>query len=186
MGKIMKMLAVFLLMAGVAVSASAAAAPDNMERRPSKEQFEKVRQRIESLRMWRLTKALDLDNKTSAVLFPLLNRYDKKRHELESSLREGMRELRQASREGRDPVLKGLLDRLDQHHRDIQKLNDEERAEVRKILTVRQQAAFVLFQQEFQQDIRRIIAESRERRGDRPMDRPAGNRPPNPFTQGSE
>lgn len=171
-------IAALFLLAGLSVSAYAA--PEDPERPPSREQVEKVRQRIEALRIWKMTKALDLDEKTSAALFPLLNKYDKRRHELERSLRGGMRELREAGKEGREPVLKGLLERLDQHQREMQKLNDEERGEIRKLLTVKQQAAFVLFQQEFQQEIRRIIEESRERRGRR-ADRGGDERPSRSF-----
>lgn len=182
--KMQIVIATALLLTGLAVNA--VAAPEETDRPPSRQQLEKVRQRIETLRIWKLTKALDLDQKTSAALFPLLNRYDKRRHELERSLRDGMRELREAGKEGREPVIKGLLDRLDQHHREMQKLNEEEQGEIRKLLTVKQQAAFVLFQQEFQQEIRRIIDESRERREDRLMDRPAGKKPPRFLPQGGE
>lgn len=47
--------------------------PEDFDRPPTKEQMENVRERIETLRMWKLTKTLDLDEKTSAKLFPLLN-----------------------------------------------------------------------------------------------------------------
>jgi len=153
------------------LSGAWAAAGDGMEQPPSREQMEKVRERVETLRMWRLTKALDLDEKTSSRLFPVLNRFDRKRHELEQSLRDGMRDLREAVREGRDSALKGILDRLEQNHREMQRLNEEERAELKRLLSVRQQAAFVIFQQEFQQDIRRMIEETRGRRPRGPMDR---------------
>jgi hypothetical protein len=46
------------------------------DRPPKKEQREKLRQRIESIKMWKLTQTLDLDEKTAARLFPLMNRYD--------------------------------------------------------------------------------------------------------------
>lgn len=151
--------------------------PEDIDRPPSKGQFEKVRKRIETLRMWKLTQALDLDEKTSSQLFPVLSKYDKKRAEIEKSMREGMKELREAVKEKREGNLKSILDRLEQNHSAMQTLNDEERAELKKILTIEQQAKYVIFQQEFDREIRKIIAESREKlperlrkeRGERPI-----------------
>ncbi|MBI5640194.1 MAG: hypothetical protein HZA17_07210 [Nitrospirae bacterium] len=158
--------------------------PDDMDRPMTRMQMEKVRDRVETLRMWKLTKALDLDDKTSAVLFPLLNRMDKKRAELERGLATEMRELRASLRERRDGQLKGILERLEQNHRALQGLNDEERSELKKILNLEQQAKYVLFQQEFSREIRKIIEEARERRAERfgGPDRP--DRPERPFAPG--
>ncbi len=159
-----KFLLVFLLVFGFAVN-SLAQPPEDFDRPPTKEQMEKVRKRIETLRMWKLTRALDLDEGTSAKLFPLLNKYDKNRTEIERALRNDIKELRESLKEGREGhQLKNILDRLEENHRAMQRTNDEERAELKKILTIEQQARFVLFQHEFDREIRKIIAEARERR----------------------
>lgn len=138
------------------------------DRPPSREQMEKVRKKIETMRMWKLTSALDLDEKSSAQLFPVLNKYDRKRAESEAAVRDSIRELRDSLREKNEARLKVILERLEQGHKGIQRINDEERAELRKLLTVEQQARFVLFQQEFNRDVRELIGESRERRGEGP------------------
>jgi Spy/CpxP family protein refolding chaperone len=137
--------------------------PEDFDRSPTKEQMEKVRERIETLRMWKLTKTLDLDEKTSAKLFPLLNKYDKKRAEIEKAIRDDLRELREALKGKREGNLKSIIDKLEENHEALQRINDEERAELKKILTIEQQAKFILFQQEFDRDIRKTIAEARER-----------------------
>lgn len=150
-------------------SAAAIAEPfDDRDRPPSKEQMEKVRKKIETMRMWKLTSALDLNEKISAQVFPVLNSYDRKRAEAEVAVRDGMRELREAVRERNEAKMKAALGRLEQSHASLQRTNDEERAELRKILSVEQQAKFVLFQQEFNREIRELIGEARERRGDGP------------------
>lgn len=140
------------------------AEPPDFEKAPTKEQKEKVRQRIETLRMWKLTKDLDLDEKTSGQLFPLLNRYDKRRAEMENAMQENMNALRESLREKREGQLRGILDRLEQNHKGMQSLRDSEWDEMKKILTIEQQAKYVIFLQEFDREMRRIIREARGRR----------------------
>ena len=148
----------------VGFAAHGLAEPPDFEKPPTREQKERVRQRIETLRMWKLTKDLDLDEKTSAQLFPLLNRYDKKRADLENAMQESIKELRESLREKREGQLRGILDRVEQNHKSMQSLRDAEWEEMKKILTIEQQAKYVIFLQEFDREMRRIIAEARGRR----------------------
>jgi hypothetical protein len=159
-------LLLLLLVFGLVVN-TAAEEREDFDRPPTKEQMEKVRNRIETLRMWKLTKALDLDEKTSAQLFPLLNRYDKKRAETENAMRDNMRELRESLRNKRDAQLKSVLERVEQNHRSMQSIKDAEWEELKGILTIAQQAKFIIFQQEFDREIRKIIEETRGRRHER-------------------
>ncbi len=129
-----------------------------------RERMEEARERIETLKMWKLTKALDLDETTSSRLFPVLNKYDKKRHGIERDLRDGMSKLREALRGRSELNLKDIINNLDYNHRELQRINDEEWAEIKKILTIEQQAKFIIFRQEFDRDIKKIIAEAKERR----------------------
>jgi Spy/CpxP family protein refolding chaperone len=143
------------------------AEPPDFDKPPTKEQKEKVRKRIETLKMWRLTKDLDLDEKTSAQLFPLLNKYDKKRAEIEHAMQDNMKELRESLREKREGQLRSILDRLEENHKGMQSIKDMEWEEMKKILTIEQQAKFVIFLQEFDREMRKIMAEARERRHER-------------------
>lgn len=172
-----KMVLLLFFMLGSA-SAVMAEPRGDFDAPPTKEQMEKVRSRIETLRMWKLTKALDLDEKTSAQLFPLLNKYDKKRSELERTLRDNIRELRESLSGKREGQVKSILERLEQNHKAMQGIKDAEWDELKGILTVEQQARFILFQLEFEREIRRIIEETRGRRHERPgRDMPAGSAP---------
>ncbi len=135
--------------------------------RPTKEQVERVWKRIETLRMWKLTKALDLDEDTAARIFPLLNRYDKERFEIKQAMREDMAALRKALEDKRKDRLQEILGRIERNRKRLQRLNDDSRAELKKILTIEQQARFVIFQQEFNREIRRIIKRAREQRRER-------------------
>ena len=160
--RIVKILISFIILFGFA--AHSLAEPPDFEKPPTKEQKEKVRQRIETLRMWKLTKDLDLDEKTSAQLFPLLNRYDKKRAEMEQAMQQSIKELRESLREKREGQLRDILERLEQSHKSMQGLRDAEWEELKKILTLEQQARYVIFLQEFDREMRRIITEARGRR----------------------
>lgn len=164
--KMFKIFFVVLLVAGFS-TVSLAEPQEDIEKQPSKEQMEKVRKRIETLKMWRLSDALDLDEKTSTSLFPLLSRYDRKRAEIEQSLRGSMKDLRESLREKREGNLKNILDKLEENHKALQRIKEEEWSEIKKILTLEQQARFVIFQQEFEREIRKIIAEAREKRPER-------------------
>lgn len=157
-----------VLIAGFA--STSIAEPPESDRPPSKEQMERVRERIETLRMWKLTKALDLDEKTSAQVFPLFNKYDSKRVKIEKALRNGMKELKDSLKDKREAQLKAVLDRLEKDHNAMQKLNDDERSELKNVLTVEQQARLIIFKQEFEREIRKIIAETKEKRADRLAD----------------
>jgi len=160
---IVKFLVLFFIVFGFTVDGMAEF-PDDTDKPPTQEQMKKVRKRIETLRMWKLTKALDLDENTSAQLFPVLNRYDKQRAELERALWTSMKELRDTLGERREGRLKEILEKLENDHKALQRINDEERAEVKRILNIEQQAKFVLFQVEFNKEIRRIIAEAKDKR----------------------
>lgn len=161
--EVLKILLSIILFAGLAAN-GLAQPPEDVDRPPSKEQMEKIRKRMETLRMWRLTEALNLDEKTSAQVFPILNRYDKKRYELEDSLREGMRDLRESLRNKKEEQLKKILNKLEENHKALQNLKQEEWAELKKVLTVEQQAKFIIFLTEFEREVRKLIAEARERR----------------------
>jgi Spy/CpxP family protein refolding chaperone len=131
---------------------------------PSKQQRDRVRKRIETLKMWKLTKALDLDETTSAKLFPILNKYDKRKAEIHQTLREGMREMRRSLKENRTDQLKNILAMLEDNRRALHSINSEEWAEMKKVLTVEQQAQFILFRHQFDREVHKLIDDARERR----------------------
>ncbi len=135
-----------------------------LDQPPTKGQRERVRQRIETLKMWKLTKALDIDEATSAKIFPLLNRYDKRKAEIHNNIREGTEELRTSLQENKTDELKDILAKLEENHKVLQSINDEEWAEMKKVLTIEQQAKFVLFRQEFDREVRKLVTDAREKR----------------------
>ncbi len=141
--------------------------PDGPDRPPSKEQLAKVRERIETIKIWKMTKALNLDEKTAARLFPLMNRFDKERGEIQRKIKEGLKDIKEGLKAGDDRKLIGIMERLEDYHRELQRLKDREWAELKEILTVEQQARFLVFLEEFQHEIRNIIAQTKKRHFER-------------------
>ena len=167
---IVKILLLLFIMCGFTAQ-GLAEPPGYLDEPPTKEQRAMVRKRIETLKMWKLTKALDIDETTSAKLFPLLNRYDKRKAEIHQNIRKGMMEMRMSLKENRTEGLQNTLAMLEENHKALQSINDEEWAEMKKVLTVEQQAKFILFKQEFDRDVRKIISDSKERRHKRAQKR---------------
>lgn len=160
---IVKILLLVFIMCGF--TAQGFAEPPEYQGKPAtKQQRDRVRKRIETVKMWKLTKALDLDEATSAKIFPIFNKYDKRKAEIHKNLREGMREMRMSLKENRTDQLSGILAQLEDNHRALQSIKNEEWAEMKKILTVEQQARLILFRQEFDREVHKLIADAKDRR----------------------
>jgi len=116
--------------------------------------------------MWRLTEELDLTEETGAKLFPILRKYDEKRIALQKERQHIMDQLRTALEDEAtsDEELEAAMDTLDNNASAVSDLLRQQREELKGILSLRQQAKFIIFQREFHREIRKIIAEARERR----------------------
>lgn len=163
---VVKIVVLLFIMCGFTAQGFAEPA-EYLDKPPTKQQRDRVRKRIETLKMWKLTKALDLDEASSAKIFPVLNRYDKKKAEIHQNIREGMREMRKSLKENKTGGLKNTLAMLEEKHRALQNINDEEWAELKKVLTVEQQAKLILFRHEFDREVHKLIADAKNRRPER-------------------
>jgi Spy/CpxP family protein refolding chaperone len=130
---------------------------------PSKEKREEIRKKVEAIRIYRLTGALKLDEKTSAQLASLLGAIDLQRRELMDQNMDAMKELR-SSLKSPHPIeskLKPILERLEKNHREMVELKDKELKGLKEILTVEQRARYVVFQRDFTREIRSLITSAR-------------------------
>ncbi len=132
---------------------------------PSPQKSEEVRKKIEAIRIWRLTEELKLDEKTSARLASLLSSIDQRRAMIARESMEAMRDLRAylKSEKPDRSKLKAALDRIERNQNEMMDLRKKEIGGVRDILTVEQQARYVLFQQKFRREMRGMISEARGR-----------------------
>ncbi len=130
---------------------------------PSKAQRDEVRKKVEAIRIYRLTGALKLDEKTSAQLASLLGNIDLQRRELMDQNMEAMKELRSSLKAPSPDTnrLKSILERLEKNHREMVELKEKELKGLKDILTLEQRARYVVFEREFMHEMRGLIAAAR-------------------------
>jgi len=134
-------------------------APRPREGRPSDQQREEVRKKMEAIRIARLTETLKLDEKTAAKFIPAITSLDQKRRTLLMENQEILREMRgvlaaQTPDEGK---LKAAIGRIEKNQHEILSLRNKEFTAIRDNLTVEQQARYLLFHQEFQREMRGLV-----------------------------
>lgn len=127
------------------------------------ERREEIRKKIDAVRIYRLTEELKLDQQTAAKLAALLGSVEQKRRELTREQMDTMRELHAAlkSADPDDRKLKGLLEKLEKNHKGIAEIREREIRGLKDILTVEQQARYLLFQREFIREMRGMISGAR-------------------------
>jgi len=135
----------------------------------TKEQWEEIRKKIETIKIWRLTEKLRLDTTTSAKLASLLGSFDQQRQGIIHEQMETMREMRVFLKAPNidETKIKADLDKLEKNQHSLQELREKEYSELKNVLTIEQQARFLLFQQEFRRDIQRMISNARGNGRDR-------------------
>jgi len=151
-------------------------APGPHRDRPSEEQREAVRKKMDAIRIARLTETLKLDEKTAAAFIPVITALEQKRRDLMKENRHIMQEMRlllQASPpdEGK---LKAAISRIEKNRQAIAAQRDKELDAARSHLTIVQAARYIIFNQEFQQEMRGMLDEAR---GGHPGRNPDGRGP---------
>ncbi len=129
----------------------------------SKEKREEIRKKIETVRIWRLTERLKLDTTTSAKLASLLSSFDQQRQGVVQEQMAALHELRVIlkSQKPDEARIKAALDKLQNNQHAMQELRDREFSGLKDILTVEQQARFLLFQQDFRREMQSMISNAR-------------------------
>jgi Spy/CpxP family protein refolding chaperone len=158
-------MALALLLAGATAHAQQPGLADAQGRGgPDAKKQEEVRKKVETVRMWRLTEELKLDERTSARLASFLSAMDEKRRGLMHERQETMRDLRALLKTGTpdENKLKADLDKLEKGRGSMVDLEVKETSGIRDILSIEQQARYVIFQQEFRREMRGMIAKARE------------------------
>lgn len=126
--------------------------------------WDKGRERIELLKMWKLTDALDLDQETAAKLFPLMNEYEgkigdlrKQRHEFTKRMREEL-----DKSEPDSAALQKMIDDFKKNEEDMADLRIEKFEAMSKVLSVEQAAKALLLIPKFEHDMKKMVGEVRE------------------------
>jgi hypothetical protein len=150
----------FIFFAGQGISYSL----EDSQGPPSKKRIERIRKKVVTFKMWRLTEKLDLDEKSASRLFPLIKRYDSKKMPIEQGMRSDMRRLRKIVDTAKEEELQNIIEKMKENHRKLEEINAEEMSRLGDILTVRDMARFMIFKHDFQRDMRKRIYEIKAKR----------------------
>ena len=142
---------------------------------PSREDREVIEKKIETMRVYALTDALDLDEETAIRLFPSLKETDGPIRELHRTQKQNRRELKEAVQGGAldDDVVDALLEAISDTEIALIRAKAEQLAGLKDILSPDQRAKFFVSQEKFDREMRRKL---REIRRERRMDRRCGGR----------
>ena len=124
------------------------------------------RRLIETIKIWKMTEALNLNEDQAAKLFPKLAQLEASRrefHRQQRLLRDGLAELLK-QRPLRDEEIKVRLDQLDRAEADFRGREQAMRGGLRSVLSPEQQARLALFEDQFETEMRRTIQDLRQHR----------------------
>lgn len=156
-------LLVALALSGGSVFAQPAGPPARGDDRPmNQERREELRKRIELIWMWRLTEELDLTQEEGAKVFPVLREYEEKKRTLRDENRELVRELDQLIKaNASEGKLKKAIQALAENDTKLHEVQQEGFQKLEKILSVEQQAKYIVFQAEFRREIGGLIRKAK-------------------------
>src|SRR5574337_756269 len=140
------------------------------------------RRLIETIKIWKMTEALNLDEGQAAKLFPKLVQLEASRREFYRRQRVLHNELAELLKQRplQDEEIKARLDQLDRVEIDFRGREQAIKGGLRSILSPEQQARFALFEDRFDSEMRRVIQDLQQRRRALPPGSGQGAEPPRP------
>ena len=141
-----------------------------------KDPREKSRERIQMIKMWRLTETLRLDKEGSASFFAVNNHYEETRRRVHRDFHEDLQRVRAILRDLNPPEreLRDLVQRLKSRKKEMNDLENRQMEEEMNLLKTEQQAQYFLFQIDFRREMDEMIREIQVERPPRPMlDKPS-------------
>ncbi len=130
---------------------------------------ERVRKQIETIRMWKLTEALNLNQEQSMRFFPLFNQFQKEKRQLDQERNRLLDQLKDVLRQERpkEKEMRALLKRVEENRIKKGEGQRDFWLQTSQILTLRQRVELLIFQRDFEKRIREIIKGIREHQRER-------------------
>jgi hypothetical protein len=119
---------------------------------------------ISTLYLLRMVQVLDLTEEQTAKIFPKVNRVEKEKREKNRKIGLLMREIRMKIRQ-QDVVeneLSRILDEIKDLRMQVEDMEEELQVFMEEILTIPQQAKYLIFVQDFVKDLREKLNKARE------------------------
>jgi len=133
---------------------------------------ERPRDLIHTYRVWKLTEILDLSDEQMPVFFSRLKEIDEKEAELLEDERGALREIGDLLND--EEVDETKLEKALARHSEIQRKRLEEvgrlRDEAASVLSVRQRAQYVVFEQRFRSELHKVIEKAKDLERQRSME----------------
>jgi len=123
-----------------------------------REEREKIRESIQTLRMWKLLEALDLSSEQSIQFLPAYKDFQNARKTFDEKRRKLLKKLEEELESGNDQKrLRKILMELEDVRKQFQAELDKFWARSKAILTLKQQAQLVLFEEKFERRLKETI-----------------------------
>jgi Spy/CpxP family protein refolding chaperone len=167
--KFIKYLIAFLVMSSAAVTLAQPPPPMGPEGGPMRE---KVRERIHTMKIWKLTEEVGLTSEQSEKFFPVYNKYQKALEDLESKradLVDRLEQLTNASGSS-DKQISEAMAALNDIPRQILVERDKFIVDISNILPLEQQAKLAVFEERFKQRLQEFIRDIRQQHKGRGME----------------
>lgn len=121
------------------------------------------REIIEKVRIYKLTEALDLTEEQTTKFFPHLKEMRKTEQEFQKQRLELIQKLRDLIKNNApEQEIVNVLNKFQEIHKKRMAAQMKEIEDLRQILTPVQQAKFMIFQEDFEREIRELIREVRK------------------------
>lgn len=137
------------------------------------EDWEKMGANIEYLRVLKLLEAVDLSKEQSDRFLPLFHAFRQDAKSLHEQRQQLIDTLRlQVNREDTDTEIKATMERLAKNRLDADLRLAQFLSDCGPILTIRQQARLLIFQERFEREVLESLREFRQMRGHEPGKKP--------------
>jgi len=121
------------------------------------------RDKFLTIKMWKLTETLDLSDEQAAKLFPLMRKYHKTMDSINQRSRELIKDLRElVDKNAKEKKLLPILNELESLNKKKAQAHDELWNGIKEILTVQQQAKYILFEQTFRRRMLELLRKPRK------------------------
>jgi Spy/CpxP family protein refolding chaperone len=133
---------------------------------------ERIRERIETMKIWKLTDALNLTSEQSEKFFVLYNKHQKAFEEIEDKRMELINRLDSLinNPQSSNQKMNELISQFQDVPQQMAVENERFLKDISPILSVRQQAELIVFEERFRQQMREFVREIRLEYRDEKMD----------------
>lgn len=151
----------------LALLAAAVLAMPLLAQNPGMPARQRLQANLSALRLVRLTQALDLTEEQTAKVFPVLNKIEKGKQDIQKSLSQDILQLRRLclDPETKDVAFEDITARIKEQRARIRALDEEGDAVLTAVLDPRQRARYEIFQIDFLRGINETMNQARQRMG---------------------